>query len=205
MNDNSPPNVSQSTQAHRDAAAQSIQTIPCAVLTISDTRTLADDRGGQTIVDALEQAGHTIVQRAIVRDDASAIHETLQAWLQPQSNHPSSNSASQPAVICTTGGTGISSRDTTIEVVDRLYNQRLDGFGELFRMLSWDQVGPAAMLSRASAGLIGETLLFAMPGSTNAVSLAMEKLIVPELPHLVWERRRPTPHSPPNTTFRPHQ
>jgi molybdenum cofactor biosynthesis protein B len=92
--------------------------------------------------------------------------------------------------IFTTGGTGIARRDTTVEVVSRLLDKPLEGFGELFRMLSWDQVGPAAMLSRAVAGLAGETLIFAMPGSTAAVDLAMSKLIVPELPHLIWERRR---------------
>ena len=115
-----------------------------------------------------------------MRRDPVGIDRQLRAWLADTSLH---------AIFCT-GGTGIAKRDTTIEVVERLLNKKLDGFGELFRMLSWDQVGAAAMLSRATGGLAGETLLFAMPGSTNAVKLAMEKLLVPELAHLIWERRR---------------
>ncbi len=108
------------------------------------------------------------------------IDAQLRAWLDPPKFD----------AVFTTGGTGIASRDTTIEVVRQLIDKELEGFGELFRMLSWDEVGAAAMLSRAVAGLAGRTLLFAMPGSSNAVKLAMSKLIIPELPHLIWERRR---------------
>ena len=93
-------------------------------------------------------------------------------------------------VICTTGGTGIGLRDTTIEVVRRLVDKELEGFGELFRMLSWDEGGAAAMLSRAIGGWAGSTLIFALPGSSNAVALAINKLIIPELPHLVWHRKQ---------------
>jgi len=169
-----------STEDHRRAAAG--QSATCAILTISDTRTEADDKGGQTIRQHLSDAGHRIDAYAIVKDEPGEIDRQLRAWL----------SGTTPALdlICCTGGTGIARRDTTIEVVERLLDKKLDGFGELFRMLSWEQVGAAAMLSRAVGGLAGETLLFAMPGSTNAVSLAMSRLIVPELPHLVWERRR---------------
>lgn len=167
-----------STAEHREQAAG--KRAACAVLTISDTRTKETDKGGRTIIEHLEAAGHTIGDYAIVKDDAPQIESQLRAWL----------SEGRFDAILTTGGTGISSRDTTIEVVARLLDKQLDGFGEIFRMLSWDEVGAAAMLSRAIGGLAGETLIFTMPGSTNAVKLAMSKLIVPELPHLIWERAR---------------
>ena len=169
-----------STAEHRERAAD--QSARCAVLTISDTRDKSTDKGGRIIIDALEAAGHTVVAYEIVRDDTPAIDARLRAWLDP--------AAMPPDVILTTGGTGIARRDTTIEVVDRLIEKKLEGFGELFRMLSWQEVTSAAMLSRATAGLAGETLIFAMPGSTNAVNLAMTRLIIPELPHLIWERKR---------------
>ncbi|MCE9590802.1 MAG: MogA/MoaB family molybdenum cofactor biosynthesis protein [Planctomycetes bacterium] len=167
-----------STAEHREKAKS--QSALCAVLTISDTRTEADDGGGKIIREALAAAGHAVKAYRIVKDEPAQIDAALRAWLGDASIH---------AILCT-GGTGIARRDTTIEVVERLLDKKLDGFGELFRMLSWEQVGAAAMLSRAVAGLAGETLIFAMPGSTNAVRLAMEKLIAPELSHLVWERRR---------------
>ncbi len=170
--------MSQSTAKHRQAAQG--ETADCAVLTVSDTRTLADDTGGQHIVDALVAAGHGVVARALVRDEPALIRAQLERFLEDP----------RVEVILSTGGTGISSRDTTIEVVESLLDKRLDGFGELFRMLSFAEIGAAAMLSRATAGLRGETLIFAMPGSPHAVALAMSRLIIPELSHLVWERRR---------------
>lgn len=121
-----------------------------------------------------------MVARGLVPDDPERIDAALHAFLDDH----------RPDLIITTGGTGISSRDTTIEVVERLLDKRLDGFGELFRMLSWSQVGSAAMLSRSVAGLIGETVIFTLPGSPNAVQVALDRLIIPELPHLLWERRR---------------
>jgi molybdopterin adenylyltransferase len=166
------------TAEHREMARG--QSALCAVLTVSDTRTEATDEGGRLIRELLGAAGHHIKARAIVKDEPELIETKLRGWLADKAIH----------VILTTGGTGIARRDTTIEVVGRLLDKRLDGFGELFRMLSWEQVGAAAMLSRALGGLAGETLVFAMPGSLDAVRLAMERLIVPELPHLVWERRR---------------
>jgi len=150
------------------------------VLTISDTRTPATDSGGTVIVEALEAADHTLAARAIVRDQPPAIEAQLRAWI------------AEPGVqaILTTGGTGIARRDTTVEVVERLIDRPIPGFGELFRMLSYPQVQAAAMLSRALAGLCGDTVIFALPGSPDAVRLAMERLIIPELPHLLWERDR---------------
>ncbi len=170
--------MSESTESHRAAARK--ERARCAVLTISDTRTKETDKGGAIIVESLEADGHHVSDYEIVRDESREIEAALRGWLKD----------GDIDLILTTGGTGIASRDTTIEVVERLLDKRLEGFGELFRMLSWQEVGPAAMLSRAIAGLSGETLIFSLPGSTNAVRLAMEKLIIPELRHLVWERRR---------------
>lgn len=167
-----------STAEHRDKAKDFHA--KCAILTISDTRTLDTDVSGHLIAEYLELAGHHIVDRALVHDEISAIGSNLNLWLEDD----------EVQVILTTGGTGIARRDTTIEVVKRMIDKPLPGFGELFRMLSYPQVGSAAMLSRAIAGLAGNTMIFTMPGSKNAVQLAMEKLIVPELSHLVWERQR---------------
>ena len=167
-----------STAQHKQQAGQ-IACV-CGVLTVSDTRTVETDGGGQRIQQLLRDAGHSIGAYAIVRDEPVQIEHALGEWL----------ARTELQVIITTGGTGIARRDTTIEVVQRLIEKPLDGFGELFRMLSYQQVGSAAMLSRATAGLSGETLLFALPGSLDAVGLALEQLILPELPHLVWERRR---------------
>lgn len=163
---------------HRGSAAA--LTAACAVLTVSDTRTEESDLGGRGIVAALEAAGHRVVARAIVRDEPTAIESRLREWLR----------AGRAEVVITTGGTGIALRDTTVEVVERLLDKRLDGFGELFRMLSYREVGAAAMLSRAVAGLAGRVALFALPGSPDAVRLAMAELVLPELPHLLGELRR---------------
>ncbi len=170
--------MSESTALHR-AAAEDRRAL-CAVLTVSDTRTPETDTGGRKILDGLAAAGHATADYGIVRDEPREIAARLDAWL----------ARPEIQVIVTTGGTGISSRDTTIEVVAARLDRVLDGFGELFRMLSWDQVGSAAMLSRAIAGLKGETLIFALPGSPAAVELALDRLILPELPHLLFERAR---------------
>lgn len=170
--------MSDSTQQHRDLAAGKSAT--CAVLTVSDTRTEADDASGRIIRDTLEVEGHVVRAHGIVPDEPDQIAVQLRAWIARE----------RFDVILTTGGTGIARRDTTVEVARRLMEKELEGFGELFRMLSWEQIGAAAMLSRAVAGLACETLLFVMPGSRHAVKLAMDRLIVPELPHLIWERDR---------------
>ena len=170
--------MSDTAEEHRRQAAR--QSARCAVLTVSDSRSESTDDSGRLIARRLEKKGHTIVARGLVPDDPARIGTALQAFLDDH----------RPDLIVSSGGTGISSRDTTIEVVERLLDKRLDGFGELFRMLSWTQVGPAAMLSRAVGGLVGETVIFALPGSPNAVQIALDRLILPELPHLLWERRR---------------
>lgn len=169
--------MSQSVAEHR---AQSPQSAACAVVTISDTRTPATDTGGQAVVDHLTAAGHRIVAREIVRDEPQPIRALLAGF------------TADPNIdaVLMTGGTGIGSRDQTFETVTALITKPLPGYGELFRMLSFAEVGAAAMLSRAVGGLIGRTVVLTMPGSPAAVRLAMEKLIVPELNHLVREARR---------------
>ena len=165
-------------QQHRAAAAGRV--VRCAVLTTSDTRTLADDAGGALIVQKLESAGHEVVHRAILPDDAARITAELAALL----------GRTDLDAILTTGGTGVGPRDVTADVVLRVIEKQLPGFGEAFRRLSWDQVGSAAWLSRAAAGVASGKILFALPGSPKAVELAMDRLIVPELRHAAEVMRR---------------
>jgi molybdopterin adenylyltransferase len=176
-------------QASKHGVANNIRS---AVLTISDTRTLENDESGDLITRLLDQAGHLTIHRGLVRDEPAEIEQQLRKWIADSAVN----------VILTTGGTGIARRDTTIEIVRRLLTKELDGFGELFRMLSWQEVHAAAMLSRAVGGLIVrdgdsaelqnscDVFIFAMPGSRNAVRTAMKQLIIPQLPHLMWERTR---------------
>jgi molybdopterin adenylyltransferase len=152
--------------------------VRCFVLTVSDSRTEATDSGGDTIVEALQSAGHELAGRRIVRDDPDDVRDVVVS------------EAPKVDVVITTGGTGITSRDSTYEAITGLFDKRLDGFGELFRMLSYHEIGSAAMLSRACAGTVGRTAVFSLPGSVHAVRLAMEKLIVPEIGHVVRELRR---------------
>jgi molybdopterin adenylyltransferase len=161
------------TVLHRKDAPKSVH---CFVLTISDTRTPATDTSGNAIVSALESAGHVIDGRNIVKDDAAAVQQAVKA--------------ASAEVVITTGGTGITSRDDTYEALSAMFDKTLDGFGELFRMLSYEQIGSAAMMSRACAGVMGRTAVFSLPGSEHAVRLAMEKLILPEMGHIVRELRR---------------
>ncbi len=154
--------------------------VGCAVITVSDTRTEQTDVGGRTLAEMLAAAGHSVVLRRIVPDEADQIRRLLLEL----------RDRADVDAILLTGGTGISSRDQTFEVVDGLLDKRLPGYGELLRMLSYQQVGPAAMLTRAIGGLLGSKVLLTMPGSPAAVQLAMEKLILPELGHLVREARR---------------
>jgi molybdenum cofactor biosynthesis protein B len=163
--------------AHR---ADAPKTTRCAVVTVSDTRTRETDRGGAAIVELLAEAGHEVAGRAIVPDDPDRVRGALQTQI----------AAPAVDVVITTGGTGLTRRDGTYEVVSTLLEKRIDGFGELFRGLSFQEIGPAAMLSRACAGLAGGTIVISLPGSEHAVRLAMTKLILPELGHLVREARR---------------
>lgn len=162
------------TEAHRAAAPTSVH---CAILTISDTRSPETDTSGGMIRDMLRLVGHKIADYQIVPDDPDLIRRMVGEWV------------TQPDIqaVLTNGGTGIAPRDKTYDAISGLLETRIDGFGELFRMLSWEEIGAAAMLSRAVAGVASGTLIVAMPGSTKAVRLAMSKLIVPELGHLVYE------------------
>jgi molybdenum cofactor biosynthesis protein B len=152
----------------------------CAIVTLSDTRTPDTDTSGQALRSLLAAAGHAVTHYELCPDDPALLDPLLNALLaRPDVD-----------VILTNGGTGISRRDQTISVVERLLDLPLPGFGELFRMLSWDQIGPGAMLSRAIGGISRGKLLFSMPGSPKAVDLAMTKLILPELKHLLHELRK---------------
>lgn len=149
-----------------------------SVLTISDTRNVTNDRSGRTIIAKLEEAGHRLLESRICQDEKDGIESVLEEWLRNPEIH----------AIITTGGTGIGLRDITIETVTPYFTKTLDGFGELFRYLSYtEDVGSKALLSRAAAGVIEEKALFALPGSVKAVELAMDKLILPEIHHIVHE------------------
>jgi molybdenum cofactor biosynthesis protein B len=171
------PVASKSPEEHRQ---QGPSRVSCAVITVSDTRTLADDRSGQTALEILQSVGHPVVHRQIVPDEPTQIQQALQTLLCRE----------DVQAVILTGGTGLSSRDITVETVSPLLTKPLPGFGELFRMLSYQEIGPAAMLSRATAGLAGRTAVFVLPGSPQAVRLALEKLIAPELGHLIGQAHR---------------
>ena len=166
-----------SVETHRQHAPTSVS---CAVLTVSDSRTMDTDTSGRAIVSLLEDAGHVVVERGLVRDEAADVSAFV-----------TKHAAGQTArAIITTGGTGISARDATYEALVQLIDRPLPGFGELFRRLSFDEIGPAAMLTRATAGVRGGSVLFVLPGSENAVRLAMTRLILPELGHIAHELAR---------------
>jgi len=166
--------------SHVEHRADAPRSVRCFVLTISDTRTEATDTSGRAIADLLAAAGHVVTARRIVQDDPDEV--TLQLVKELQGG--------DAQVIITTGGTGITSRDSTYEAVADLLEKRLDGFGELFRMLSFQEIGAAAMLTRACAGVARGKAIFVLPGSEAAVRLAMTRLILPELGHIVRELSR---------------
>ncbi len=151
--------------------------IGCVVITCSDTRTTDTDTSGQLVMHLLKAKGHDIADYHLVKDEPAQIREKITAAC--------GNPAVQAIII--NGGTGISRRDSTFEAVDGMLEKRLDGFGEVFRYLTYQEIGSPAIMSRATAGIIKGRILFSTPGSENAVRLAMEKLILPELGHLVKE------------------
>ena len=169
--------MSQSTTQHRCESPKSVR---CAVVTISDTRTIETDRGGALIVEMLTAGGHEVSDRRIVPDDPAEIEPLLSILADPEITD----------AVLMTGGTGIAARDRTFETVSSLLTKPMPGYGELFRMLSYSEIGPAAMLSRAIGGVLNNVVVLTMPGSVAAVRLAMEKLIVPEIGHLVYEARK---------------
>ncbi len=165
---------------HLEHKAQSPAVANCFIVTISDTRTEATDTSGRAIFDLLWAGGHQVAGRRIVKDEPDQVRAIISEQL--------ANPGVQ--VVITTGGTGITSRDTTFEAIDTLLEKRLDGFGELFRFLSYQDIGSAAMLSRACAGLAKGKVIISLPGSENAVRLGMTRLVLPELGHLVREASR---------------
>lgn len=169
--------MSESVRQHHHAAPDHVRV---AILTVSDSRTPEDDTGGDAIQELVQQAGHEVKARDMVREDPPLVRETIERML----------SEDEVDALITTGGTGIAARDSTYEVVSGLVEKELEGFGELFRMLSYEEIGSAAMLSRAVAGTVGSKFVAALPGSVNAVRLATEKLLIPEMPHVVFELRK---------------
>jgi molybdenum cofactor biosynthesis protein B len=151
--------------------------VACFVVTMSDTRTIDQDTSGRAIVELLEAAGHTVTGRRLLRDEPREVAALVEEQIR----------RADAQVIITTGGTGIARRDSTYEALTRLFDKTIVGFGELFRMVSFQEIGPAAMLTRATAGVAGGCAVFVLPGSEHAVRLAMTRLILPELGHVVRE------------------
>jgi len=173
-----------SQEQHRRAAPAQVRVL---IVTLSDTRLPSTDTSGETLRAALGAAGHSVTGPRIVRENPERLLEELRALVM---------TPDIDAVIVS-GGTGIAPRDGTYEALADLYTRPLPGFGELFRALSYAEIGSAAILSRASAGVVGDTLVFSVPGSQAAVRLALDKLILPELGHMVGElRRNPGPEAP---------
>ncbi len=166
--------VCQSVHQHK---SDSDESLGVCVVTISDTRTLETDVGGSLIIELAEQAGHQVIRREIIPDEPDAMRALLNECRQ-QAN---------VEVVLMTGGTGISNRDQTYETVTALFTREIPGYGELFRFLSFQEIGSACILSRATAGLINELLVITMPGSPAAVQLAMQQIVLPELGHLIRE------------------
>jgi molybdenum cofactor biosynthesis protein B len=161
---------------HADAPAA----LTLAVVTVSDTRTRETDTSGARVIELAEGSGHRVLDRQIVPDEPDVLRPLLEGYAARDDLH----------AILITGGTGISRRDLTFETVSALLTKPLPGYGELFRMLSYAEIGPACMMSRAVGGLAGRVVLLVMPGSRPAVELAMTRIILPELPHLVREARK---------------
>jgi molybdenum cofactor biosynthesis protein B len=176
--------------SHREHKASSPTSVRCAVLTVSDTRTEANDTGGRAIVTLLTEHGHEVMFKQIVRDEPDQVRALIAGWIGIEADGAAGQIERTVQVIITTGGTGISSRDRTYEAVTGLLDKQLDGFGELFRMLSFQEIGAGAMLSRACAGVARGRIVICLPGSEHAVRLAMTRLILPELGHLVREISR---------------
>nr|WP_309099672.1 MogA/MoaB family molybdenum cofactor biosynthesis protein [Fredinandcohnia onubensis] len=167
-----------SVQEHKKAALSSVR---CKVITISDTRTKETDKSGKLMISLLEENDFNVLQYEVVKDEESFIEKAIREGCEHE----------EIDVILTNGGTGIAKRDVTIETVTKLLDKEIVGFGELFRMLSYtEDIGSAAILSRAIAGVSNDTAIFSTPGSSGAVKLAMNKLILPELGHVVSEIKK---------------
>ena len=162
---------------HRHLAPRSVS---CAVLTISDSRTEAEDESGKLIRERLSSSGHTVVDYAILRNEPVAIREKIGELVGRE----------DVQVVITSGGTGVSHRDVTVDTVEPMLDKKLDGFGQLFRSLSYEEIGTGSILSRATAGVIGGKVILCFPGSLGAATLAMDRIILPEIGHLVREATR---------------
>ena len=167
------------THVEHQHAAQAL-TIGFAVLTLSDTRTRDSDTSGLLIRERMSAQGHSLIADQIIRDEPAELNAVLDAWI----------SDTKIDAIITNGGTGLSRRDQTIDVIESRLDRLIPGFGELFRMLSFQEIGAAAMLSRAVAGVAQKTLIVSLPGSTAAVRLAMDELLIPQIRHIVREVRK---------------
>jgi len=166
--------ASESSERHHHLADERTGPVPIAIVTVSDSRTEDTDTNGQWLREAIAAAGHAVAGYRVIRDEPELVGAALDEM------------AGRARIVLFNGGTGIAPRDTTYDVLARMIERPLPGFGELFRMLSWEQVGAAAMLSRATAGVYRGRVVFSMPGSPAAVRLAWEKLIAPEVRHLAW-------------------
>jgi len=166
-----------SYQEHREKAPRSVN---CAVLTISDSRTEADDESGQLSIEKLKENGHRVMSYAILKNEAGAVEKKIRELLAQD----------ELQVIITGGGTGASHRDVTVETVSAILEKKLDGFGELFRFLTYEEIGTASIMSRALAGVTGGKIIICLPGSLGAARLAMDKIILPEIGHMVREATR---------------
>lgn len=169
--------MSRSSELHRETAARE-GPVPIAVVTVSDTRTAGDDANGRYLRERIQAAGHEVAGYLIVPDEPGAVVTALEEY------------ADRARIILFNGGTGISRRDSTFEALSGRLEKVLPGFGEIFRMLGFQEIGASAMLSRAIAGTYGETIVFSTPGSPAAVRLAWEQLIEPEVGHIAWELMR---------------
>ncbi len=167
-----------SHEIHR-THAETVEFVKCAVLTISDTRTEETDTSGQLIRDLLNANGHSVVRYQIVKDDVWQVRKVIVSWLTDE----------EVDAVITTGSTGLSPRDVAVEAIEPLLDKKLEGFGELFRSLSYSEIQSAAIMSRAFAGVANSKVVFCLPGSPGACQLALQKLILPELRHLVWTVR----------------
>ncbi len=166
-----------SYQEHKDKAPRSVN---CAVLTISDSRTEQDDESGRLLRQKLSENGHRVMVYSILKNETDAIKKKIDELLGQE----------ELQVIITSGGTGVSHRDITIETISPILDKKLDGFGELFRFLSYQEIGTASIMSRAIAGAVGGKVILCLPGSLGAANLAMDKIIIPEIGHMVREATR---------------
>lgn len=157
--------------AHGKSEPRPFHPLGIAILTVSDSRTLAEDKSGQLLDDGLAEAGHTVAHREVVPDEIDSIQQAARTQL----------ARSDVQAIIVTGGTGMTPRDVTPEALEPLFDKAIPGFGELFRMLSFEEIGTAMMQSRACAGLVGGKVIFALPGSTGACRLALESILLPQL------------------------